>query len=264
MTITAATPTEALDSSVNPSGYLDGVTFTNTLNADATGYVLFSTTNGLWSSNNLSGGVAISLSITNLPRGTNVVTATYSGDTNYLGGSITLNQVVTNHPPVANGNSYSRNGSLTWKMAISDLLTNATDMDVDTLTLASLGTSTNGVTLDTTTFPGLVAYYNPNHVDDQFSYTVTDGFGGTNTGVITLTYSSGVGVTGQINSFTVTGGVATMTFAGIPGYSYQVQRSTDLSSWSTIWTTNAPSGGLFEFNDSGAPEPNAYYRLMWQ
>ena len=61
----------------------------------------------------------------------------------------------------------------------------------------------------------------------------------------------------------VTGGTASMSFAGIPGYKYNVQVSTDLSSWSTLWTTNAPAGGLFQFTDGSAPTPTAYYRLMW-
>jgi hypothetical protein len=54
-----------------------------------------------------------------------------------------------------------------------------------------------------------------------------------------------------------------MSFAGIPGYKYDVQVSTNLTDWTTLWTTNAPAGGVFEFNDPAAPQPNAYYRLRW-
>jgi hypothetical protein len=54
-----------------------------------------------------------------------------------------------------------------------------------------------------------------------------------------------------------------MTFAGIPGYQYHVQVSTNLSDWSDILITNAPVGGVFQFNDSAAPLPTAFYRLMW-
>jgi hypothetical protein len=63
-------------------------------------------------------------------------------------------------------------------------------------------------------------------------------------------------------------GSVKVNFAGITGYSYGVQRSTNLVSWTTIWTTNAPSGGLFnyvdKFGDLGGTVPSAaYYRLTW-
>ena len=271
LTVTQATPTNVLASSGNPSGYNDSVTFTDTLNADVTGYVLFSTNSVLWSSNTLSGGIAISPSITNLPRGTNVITAVYSGDTNYLGASISLNQVVTNHPPTASGNTYSRGSSNTWKIYISDLLTNATDVDGDTLALVSLGTSTNGVTLDTNSFPGWVAYYNPNPVDDQFTYTVGDGFGGTSTATILLTYITN-SVTGT-NSIAkiVHGNPTVLTAYGVPGYSYVAQRATNLlGGWANISTNTASAtNGVItvtdSFSDLGGSAPSAaYYRLKWQ
>jgi hypothetical protein len=169
--------------------------------------------------------------------------------------------LVVNHTPVANANTYTRGGLATWKINVTDLLTNATDVDGDTLTLASVGTSTNGVSLIIGS--GFVQYANSNLVDDQFSYTVTDGNGGTNSAVITLTAGSIASVAGQINNFTINGGTASMKFAGIPGYLYQVQVSTNLSSWNTLWMTNAPASGVFEFDDPSAPQPNAYYRLMW-
>jgi hypothetical protein len=70
-------------------------------------------------------------------------------------------------------------------------------------------------------------------------------------------------VTGQVSSLTVTGVVATLVFAGIPSHSYNVQVSTNLASWNTIWTTNAPANGQFQFIDMNAPQPDAYYRLSW-
>jgi hypothetical protein len=58
-------------------------------------------------------------------------------------------------------------------------------------------------------------------------------------------------------------------FAGTPGSSYGVQRSTNLlTGWVTLWTTNAPPNGLFNYVDSfndlgGMPPASAYYRLIW-
>ena len=49
----------------------------------------------------------------------------------------------------------------------------------------SVSTSTNGVILAIS--DGSVLYTNTILVDDQFTYTVADGFCGTNSGIITLT-----------------------------------------------------------------------------
>jgi hypothetical protein len=169
--------------------------------------------------------------------------------------------VVGNNPPVASPNTYTRNGLSNWRILVSNLLTNATDVDGDTLTLASVGTSTNGISLSIS--GGYVLYDNPNLVDDQFSYTVTDGFGGTSSAVITLTVGSSNGVGGTASGITFAGGTSSMTFAGVPGYTYNVQVSTDLTNWTTIYTTNAPTGGVFQFTENAAPTPIAFYRLMW-
>ena len=57
-------------------------------------------------------------------------------------------------------------------------------------------------------------------------------------------------VTGQVSGqLTVSNNVATAFFAGRPGWTYTVQRSTNLLNWTTIWTTNAPGGGLFHFTE---------------
>ena len=267
LTVNKIAPTFNLTSSSNPIGYQSSVTFTaNTiLPVDVTGTIQFTTNGGnLGSAVTISSGSAVSPATANLPRATtNVVKAIYSGDANYLSITNTLTQIVTNHPPVANANSYSRIGASSWTIAISDLLTNASDTDSDSLTLIALSTSTNGITLDTNSTPGVVKYSNANPVNDQFTYKVTDGFGGTNTAVITLISSSTSGVGGVANSINFSSGTTSLTFTGLPGYLYNVQVSTNLTSWNTIWTTNAPSSGVFQFTDTSAPLSAAYYRLMW-
>jgi autotransporter-associated beta strand protein len=179
---------------------------------------------------------------------------------NLVGGELYLE---INQPPVAANNTYTRNGLSSWKIPVSDLLTNATSPDGDTLTLARVGASTNGITL--TVNGGWVGYANPNPADDQFTYTVTDAFGGTSTGTITLTIGSPItsNIGGNANGLTVNGTTASMSFAGIPGYTYQVQRSTDLVNWTAIWTNTAPGNGVFSFTDTNAPADNANYRLEW-
>jgi len=271
LTINPAGTSIGASSSANPSGYKAGVSFTATLPIDATGSVVFSSPGGPFSTNPVAGATTTSLALGNLLRGTNLITVAYAGNGNYLGSTNTLNQIVTNHPPVALANTYSRSNLSGWKIAISDLLTNASDViDGDTLTLAGVGTSTNLVTLDTTSLPGYVAYYNANPVADQFTYTVTDGFGGTNTATITLSYASTHPVTGTSSIAGITGtNPKVLTAYGIPNYSYVTQRSTNLIDWVDIVTNAAATNGAITisdyFGDLGSNAPgSAYYRLKGQ
>jgi hypothetical protein len=171
--------------------------------------------------------------------------------------------LVVNHPPTANNVTYSRGSVNSWQIPVANLLTNASDVDGDTVTLTSVGTSTNGVTL--TIGGGYVSYLNTNLVTDQFTYTVSDGKGASATGTVTLIITPFA--LGQNATVTVSGSSATVGFAGIPGYKYGVQRSTNLLDWVTILTTNAPGTGVFDvtdsFTDLGTIPSAAYYRLFW-
>jgi hypothetical protein len=267
LTVNKANSSVAVASTLNPSGYKAAVNFTATLPSDATGNVIFTTTNAPFSTNALSSGSATSLSITNLPRGTNTITAQYAGDSNYLGSTNTLaiGQIVTNHPPVAASFSVT-NSVNTFKMTISDLLTNATDADSDTLALAGFSASTNGVTIATNAV--LFQYRNSNNVNDRFNYIVLDGFGGSATGTVSVVfYPFGNNVTGQQGTITPVAGVAHLKYFGIPTYKYIIQRSTNMVNWVSLQTTNTPSNGTFDYDDNfsdlgGAPS-SAFYRLVW-
>jgi len=262
LTISPASTSVGAASTNNPSGYRDAVAFTATLPALATGDVVFSTTNGPISTNMVTGVNTTSLAITNLPRGTNLITVAYLGDGNYVGSSNTLEQIVTNHPPVVNPATYTRNAAVNQiKIAVTNLLSHATDVDGDTLTLASVSATTNGATLIVS--GDWVLYGNSNAVADEFTYTASDGYGGTNSATVTITVDS-TPLFGQSQVASVVGGTATLNFAGIPSYSYSVLRATNLtSSWTEIWTTNAPPIGVFQFIDTSAPQPSAYYQLRY-
>ena len=58
----------------------------------------------------------------------------------------------------------------------------------------------------------------------------------------------------------------TVSFMGIPGYAYRVQRATALAGTNTVWsdlgtcTVNAAATGAF--TDTSPPSP-AYYRTSW-
>jgi hypothetical protein len=282
--IAKATPalTISILSSENPSGYRDSIYFTATnLPEDATGNVLFETNSVLFDTETLDDGGATSLSITNLPRGTNLIVAAYAGDNNYYGSTNSLWQVVTNHPPVAAPMTVTRTPGLNALIALSDLATNWSDVDGDTVELTSLDLlTTNGVNLTllntTTNSDGsyvitntaYIGYTNSLNVNDQFTYTIADGYGGTNTGIVNIVVSPFV--TGaQISAPTISGGTASLTFYGIPGFTYITQRATNLVSavWVNISTNTAVTNGVFgvtdDFNDLGGPPTSAYYRLSW-
>jgi hypothetical protein len=262
-------PTFNLASSANPAGYQDSVAFTAStiLPAEVTGTIQF-TTNGvnLGGTVTISSGSAGSIAAAGLPRGSaNVIQAIYSGDANYAAITETLTQTVTNHPPVAAGTNYYRSASIpSLRMAITDLLAAVTDADGDVITLVGTSISTNGITLDNAS--GCLSYYNSNAVNDQFTNTYADGFGGTNTATITITISTNV-LGGQTESFALNSGThaVTLNFAGVPTYGYAVQRSTNLTDWADILLTNAPAGGGFQFIDNlgGNPPDQLYYRLRY-
>jgi len=105
--ITNAVNLPALVSSLNPSGYGVGVSFTATLPAFAGGSIQFLTNGFLFDTESLTAGSAGSVATTLLPIGSNVITAAYLGDandqptTNSLGQTVTAPQI--NPPAMAPG-----------------------------------------------------------------------------------------------------------------------------------------------------------------
>jgi hypothetical protein len=176
--------------------------------------------------------------------------------------SIVATLTYNNTAPVANPSTYSRPAGFLLKIAITGgLSTYWSDADGDQPALTGAISSTNGATVSYDS--DFVYYSNPNDVADKINYTISDGLS-TVPGVINITVNTDTSVGGG-QAVTITGNSATVTFAGIPGYHYQVQRSTDLVNWVTIYTTYAPSNGVFQYTDNfsdlgGIAPPEAYYR----
>ena len=280
LTISPAGPTLTVGSSQSPIGYLGSVSFSAMLPADATGSVVFSSTNGAFSTNTLSAGTASSLAITNLARGTNAITVVYGGDGNYLAATNLFNEVVTNHAPVAGLMTVTITAGMGGEIALTDLATNWTDVDGDTVELMGINlATTNGTSL----FPidlmtnldgslvitnlSYLGYTNPSNVADQISYSIGDGFGGTNVGYINIVIQSSVTGTNSITG--ITGGNPNgLTAYGVPGFSYVTERSTNLTDWVEISTNTAATNGVISVTDpfsdlGGNAPPAAYYRLLW-
>lgn len=168
-------------------------------------------------------------------------------------GSIAVNRrpmgemtiAVTNYPPAV------------LEIPFAMLLGSVTDADGDALEVVSLDVmTTNGITL--TTNGTHIFYANQIPVADQFSYTISDGRGGSFVGTINITNNPA----GQFASAPIRNGDGVaLELVGRPGVTYYLDRSTNLLEWITISTNVAPPSGLFQYLDANPPEPTALYKL---
>jgi hypothetical protein len=212
---------------------------------------------------NVPGGNSATLAIASAKRsdGGNYTVIVNNGSGSVTSSVATLTYT-GNVAPVANPSTYSRPAGFSLKIAIAgDLATYWSDADGDMVALTGAISSTNGATVSYDS--DFVYYSNPNDVADQINYMIGDGQS-TSPGVISITIGTGTSFGGG-QAVTITSNSATVTFAGIPTYQYEVQRSTNLVDWVTIYTTNAPSNGVFiytdNFSDLGFVAPSAaYYR----
>lgn len=118
---------------------------------------------------------------TNLP--------TLSAGLNWYLGRLTVDgSVQVNRAPTAGADAFIAAPSVTLQIPISSLLTNDTDADNDLLSAVINLTSTNGITLSTNATH--ISYLNPNAGSDQFYYTLSDGRGGSSTGVVQIIISA--------------------------------------------------------------------------
>ncbi|WP_425500499.1 beta strand repeat-containing protein [Pedosphaera parvula] len=272
LTVTPAGSSILLSSSTNTIAPGSNLTFTATVAAVApslglpTGSVQF-----LANGTNIDALVALTNGIASvdtmlMTHGTNIVSAEYAGDANYSGATNSIVQIV-NLSPQAGVASFARAPDISFKIKISDLLTNASDVDGDALALASISaTSTNGAAISTNAI--YVFYEAPatnGNVTDSFSYTVVDTFGATNSGIVTVTIVDDNGPSVNITGLTkLADGNQEIDFAGIPGRSYLIQSTSDLTppiTWTILGTNSAGTNGLFNYIDLDATNHSArYYR----
>lgn len=145
------------------------------------------------------------------------------------------------------------------------LLAGVTDPDGDTLTVSAASTPAHGATVleaDDVKYTPATDYTG----SDSFTYTISDGNGGTAIGTVNVTVTDNNGASPNVVSGpTYANGKFSVTFAGIPNYAYTVQYATDPAGpWSFLETATAGSDGLFEVTDTQDPPPPArYYRTVY-
>jgi hypothetical protein len=101
--------------------------------------------------------------------------------------------------------------------------------------------------------------------EDIITVTIRDAFGATASGPLTVTVRPPANAGGPnvvAPSLTpVPGGGMRIRARAIPGFTYEIQRSTNLTDWETIATVPAgPTGGL-EHTDPNPPQPSGFYRI---
>ncbi len=270
LTITNSLTSGAIVSSANPSPTGSNVTFTMTVSAVApgagtpTGPVNFRINGSIIGVGTLSGGVA-TFTTNNLAHGTNTVVAEYAGDLNFIGttNALTPNQVI-NTPPVAGNVTITRNPALSVKIRLSTLLANASSPDGNTLNISVSPTSASNATI---TVSGGWVFYTPSAGftnADSFTYTVTDGFGGSATGTVTVAIQVDNSQSQNLTITALGGGSVLIGGSGIPGYTYRLQYSDSASPfvWQDLVSVTADSTGKFSYTDTSG-DTMRFYRTAY-
>ena len=173
---------------------------------------------------------------------------------------------IPSNPPVFAGYAISTPFQTAASVALKKLLAKASDPEGSACSVTLAGpASANG---GTAVLQASGILYTPPAGftgSDTFLVTITDASGASTSGTVTATVGPAAtagGATSNPPQITVLdGGQIGLKFQGIPGRSYQIQRSQDLATWATIATVNADSRGAMTFTDATPPQPNAYYRL---
>ena len=113
--------------------------------------------------------------------------------------------------------------------------------------------------LDYLTFDSNYIYFAPGgNTNTTLTYSVADSASptpNTASGMIIVNVTNAVS---SANSIRSTGGSVTINFAGVAGFKYVVERSSDLANWTTVETITAPASGVWTFTDPSPPNPSFY------
>ena len=270
---TAAGTTNVVVSSSNPSLPGANVTFTATVGAVPPGsgiptnQVCF-LTNGIPAATNYldaTGQAAYSTAL--LPHGSNIVTAQYISDGNFLPSTNRVVQVV-NTPPTASGFAMGgkRGGPATvavigGKHPPADVdVGDAATLHITAVTQGSHGTVSTDSTNVTYTGTG------GDSGTDSFTYTVSDRYGGTAVATVTVSLA-GSGEGFNLVSLTpIDGGQVRLTYLGVPGYGYALDRTDNLA-YPIQWipqATNLTDGvGQLIFTNHPDAATNNFWRTRY-
>ncbi|MHC1769804.1 MAG: cadherin-like domain-containing protein [Verrucomicrobiia bacterium] len=169
-------------------------------------------------------------------------------------------RLLPNNPPTASDVTYERPPDYKYKIWIPELLAHSFDPDNDALTISGLGEPD-----EEDAFVRLgdeyILYHQDNNDPDSFSYTISDGCGGTDTATITLGVKPAVGGYPRAG-LAMSHGVVSVKFFGLPHIRYDVYRRSNLNEpWIKLNGDPLPPGadGSFVFEDASPPAEMGFY-----
>jgi hypothetical protein len=202
-----------------------------------------------------------------LSHGNHAVSVAYVGDTNFIGSTnnMTASQLI-NTPPSAPPYVVSTTANTAYTFPAAQLLQLASDADSDTINLTAVtATDTNGGIVSISA--GMITYTAAPGVTnaESFTYTVTDAFGASATGSVTVNISVPPPGSGPTPAITIMpNGHAALALTAQPGEDYVLQGSSDMQNWVVLGKVTAGPDGVIRVEDGDAQNHTArYYRLLY-
>lgn len=191
------------------------------------------------------------------------------GDIDSLSFDLSVTVSAVNDDPVAVADAAQRNAAQSTKVRITTLLANDTDVESNPLTLTSVQDALPAGAMVTSDAKWV--YYTPplgSSAPGSFTYSISDGQGGTSTGTVTLNVQNSDTETANKTKMQLesTGGGDQMHlyFLGIPGRTYEVQYTDSMAptNWQTLTTVAADAQGKYEAIDPPPLPPSRFYRSI--
>ena len=160
-----------------------------------------------------------------------------------------------NHAPLAVADTAT---TLENSPVVVAVLANDSDAEGDTLTVTSVMQATNG---STTINGGTNVTYRPNtnfKGTDSFVYTISDGWGGTASGLVTVN----VWPLKVVSITRLPDKTLSVQFVGVPSRSYWIQTSSDMANWTSVALRTADTNGGFTFVQGPPSATNTFFRAM--
>jgi hypothetical protein len=185
-----------------------------------------------------------------------------SNDWTGTNGTFTL---LLNHPPTTAPFSAATRQNQSISIATDKVLAGATDPDNDPLTISAVSaTSMNGGSVSLAggniTYTPTIGFIGV----DQFGYTVSDSRGGSASSVVAVQVRSASGSSANMFAPVTIAGGFQVSFLGIAGRTYSVQRATNLAGpWIFLASVQAGPNGFGVFADTNAPPVSALYRTTY-